>query len=63
VRSHSSTHEDSSLLLDPENAGTMFLQNINNYLPVDTAKHIRKPETSSILNPFLNQDNLDFASK
>jgi hypothetical protein len=49
-------------LLDPEDAGTMFLQNISNYLLVDTAKHTRKLETSSILNPFLTQDTLDFTS-
>ena len=61
--SHSSAHDDSSLLLDPEDAGTMFHQKLSNYLPVDTPKHNRKLETSSILNPFLKQDTLDFASK
>jgi hypothetical protein len=49
--SHSSTRDDSSLLIDPEDAGTMFLQNISNYLPVETTKHTRKLQTSSILNP------------
>jgi hypothetical protein len=60
---HSSTHDDSSLLLDPEDRGTLFLQNISNYLPADKAKHTRKLGTSSILNPFLKQDTLDFASQ
>jgi hypothetical protein len=59
--SHSSTHDDSSLLLDPEDTGTLFLQNMSNHLPADKAKHTRKLETSPILNPFLKQDTLDFA--
>jgi len=57
------SHDDSSLLLDPEDTGTLFLENISNYLPADKAKHTRKLETSSILNPFLKQDTLDFASQ
>ena len=33
-------------LFDPYDGGTMFLRNAGNYIPVDTAEHVRKLESS-----------------